>query len=52
MRYKSYYNFKISNLIKHKKLKYVLQIKLQKTVDFHPNILRFYGITKVESGKS
>ena len=27
------------------------QIKLHKKVDFHPNILRFYGVTKEETGK-
>ena len=26
------------------------QIKLQKKVDFHENILRFYGITRLETG--
>ncbi|UZO07138.1 uncharacterized protein OCT59_027436 [Rhizophagus irregularis] len=29
----------------------VNEIRLQKRVDFHENIIRFYGITKVENGK-
>ena len=33
------------------KLNSFLQIKLQKKVDFHENILRFYGITRSETGK-
>lgn len=28
-----------------------LKIKLQKRVDFHENILRFCGITKIETGE-
>jgi hypothetical protein len=27
-----------------------LQVKLHKKVDLHENILRFYGITKIETG--
>ncbi|PKY44667.1 hypothetical protein RhiirA4_514433 [Rhizophagus irregularis] len=29
----------------------VNEIRLQKRVDFHENIIRFYGITKVENGR-
>ncbi|CAG8626306.1 11415_t:CDS:2 [Funneliformis caledonium] len=30
----------------------VNEIKLQKKLDYHPNILRFYGITKIGCGKN
>lgn len=31
---------------------FILQLKLHRNVHFHPNILKFHGITKIETGNN